>query len=81
MYDPRPYISRGLRRQPFASLHKNEIGLYTREKSWRPKKDWLGRRLESPHSPPSLQLWNTGERFRPSGYTATLVYCAHNTIM
>jgi hypothetical protein len=50
-YDPRPYISRGLRRQSFACPHKNEICPYTREKSWRPKKDWLDRRLESPHSP------------------------------
>jgi hypothetical protein len=33
-YGPRPYISRDPRRQPFASSHKDEIGSYTREKSW-----------------------------------------------
>jgi hypothetical protein len=39
VYGPRPYISRGTRRQPFASLHKVKTGTYTREKSWRPKTD------------------------------------------
>jgi hypothetical protein len=28
-YGPEPYISRGLRRQPFASPHKDETGPYT----------------------------------------------------
>jgi hypothetical protein len=32
-YDPRPYIFCGLRRQPFASPHKDETDPYTREKS------------------------------------------------
>jgi hypothetical protein len=32
-YGPGPYISRGLRRQPFASPHKDETDPYTREKS------------------------------------------------
>jgi hypothetical protein len=27
--------------------------------------------------PPSRQPWSRGERFRPSGYTATLAYWAH----
>jgi hypothetical protein len=38
-YGTGPYISRGPRRQPFATLHKDETGPYTREKSWRPKTD------------------------------------------
>jgi hypothetical protein len=29
IYDPRPYISRGPRRQPFASSHKDETEPYT----------------------------------------------------
>jgi hypothetical protein len=33
-YDPGPFISRGLHRQPLASLHKDETGPYTQEKSW-----------------------------------------------
>jgi hypothetical protein len=33
VYSPWPYISCGLRRQPFASPHEDEIGPYTREKS------------------------------------------------
>jgi hypothetical protein len=33
-YGPRPYISRGSRRQPFANPHKDEIGPYTTGKSW-----------------------------------------------
>jgi hypothetical protein len=32
-YGPGPYISRGLRRQPFASPHKDETDPYTRGKS------------------------------------------------
>jgi hypothetical protein len=32
-YGPGLYISRGPRRQPFASPHKNEIVTYTRKKS------------------------------------------------
>jgi hypothetical protein len=51
MYGRGPYISYGPRRQPFASPHKHETGPYTQEKSWRPKTDWPGRRLGSPHSP------------------------------
>jgi hypothetical protein len=31
--------------------------------------------------PPSRQAWIMGERFQPSGYTATSVYWAHNTSM
>jgi hypothetical protein len=33
VYDIRPYISWGPRRQPFASPHKNEICSYIRKKS------------------------------------------------
>jgi hypothetical protein len=40
-YDPRPYISCGLRRQLFASLHEDETCPYTRKKSWWPKTDRL----------------------------------------
>jgi hypothetical protein len=50
-YGPRPYISRGTDRQPFASPHKEETGPYTREKSWQPKTDWPNCHLGSPHSP------------------------------
>jgi hypothetical protein len=32
MHGHRPYISRGLRREPFASPHEVETGPYTREK-------------------------------------------------
>jgi hypothetical protein len=32
-YGPGPYISRGPRRQPFASPHKDETDPYTQEKS------------------------------------------------
>jgi hypothetical protein len=39
-YGPEPYISRGPRRQHFASLHKDETCPYTREKSWWPEIDW-----------------------------------------
>jgi hypothetical protein len=49
-YGPRPYISRGPRRQPFASPHKDETGPYAWKKSWPPKIDWPGYRLGSPHS-------------------------------
>jgi hypothetical protein len=49
MYGPGPYISHGTHRQPFASLHKDETCPYTREKSWRLKTDWPGRRLGLPH--------------------------------
>jgi hypothetical protein len=38
-YAPGPYTSRGLRRQPFASPHKDKNGPYTQEKSWRLKID------------------------------------------
>jgi hypothetical protein len=38
-YGPRPYISYGPYRQPFASPHKDEIYPYTQKKSWRPKTD------------------------------------------
>jgi hypothetical protein len=31
--------------------------------------------------PPSQQPWSRGERFRPSGCTATFAYWAHNTSM
>jgi hypothetical protein len=31
--------------------------------------------------PPSRHPWSRGERFRPSGDTATLAYWAHNTSM
>jgi hypothetical protein len=51
IYGPEPNISHGPCRQPFASPHKDEIGPYTRGKSWWPKTDWPGRRLGSPHSP------------------------------
>jgi hypothetical protein len=70
-YGPGPYISRGPRRQPFASPHKDETSPNTWEKSWRPKTDWLSRRLGSPHSPPLRQPWCRGERFRPRGAIAT----------
>jgi hypothetical protein len=50
VYGPRPYISHSLRRQPFASPHKDETGPYTREKFSRPKTDWPEHRLGSPHS-------------------------------
>jgi hypothetical protein len=33
VYGPGPYISRGLRRQPFASPHEDETDPYTQEKS------------------------------------------------
>jgi hypothetical protein len=48
---PRPYISHGPRGQSFTSPHEDETDPYIREKSCRPKTDWRGRRLESPHSP------------------------------
>jgi hypothetical protein len=51
VYGPGLYISHGLRRQHFASSHKDEIDPYTREKSWQPKTDWPGRRLGSAYSP------------------------------
>jgi hypothetical protein len=50
-YGSGPYISLGPRSQSFASPHKDETYSYTREKSWRLKRDWPGRRLGSPHSP------------------------------
>jgi hypothetical protein len=81
MYGPGPYISRGLCRQPFTSLHKNEACPYTREKTWRPKTDWPRRHLGSPHSPSLRQPWSRGERFWPSSDTTTSAYWAHNTSM
>jgi hypothetical protein len=79
-YGPRPYISRGPRSPPFASPHKTEACPYTRKKSWQLKTDWPDRCLGSPHSF-SWQPWSRGERFRPSGCTATSVYWAHITSM
>jgi hypothetical protein len=61
-YGPGPYISRGLHRQPCASPHKDETCPYTWDKSWRPKTDWPGRCLGSPHSPLPHDRLRVGER-------------------
>jgi hypothetical protein len=81
-YGPGPYISRGLRRQPSASLHKDETCPYTRKKSW-----WSRtKHAPTPFAshlilPPSRHSWSRGEKLWPSGYTTTLAYSAHNTNM
>jgi hypothetical protein len=49
-YGPRPYISCGPRRQPFAGPHEDETCSYTQKKSWQPKTDWHNHRLGWPYS-------------------------------
>jgi hypothetical protein len=79
VYGHRPYISRDLRRQPFASPHKDE-------KTPTPGRNLSDQRQIGPAvisipliPPPSRQPWSRGERFQPSGGIATSAYWAYNT--
>jgi hypothetical protein len=81
MYGPRPYISCCLRRQPFASPHKTEIAPYTRRSLGNQRQTGPSVVLDHLILPPSRQPWSRGERFWPSGYTATSANWPHITSM
>jgi hypothetical protein len=59
------------------SPHEVKEGPYTRKKSWQPKQTGPTVILGHLTLPPSRRPWSRGERFQPSGYTATSAYWAH----
>jgi hypothetical protein len=59
------------------SPHEVKAGPYTRKKSWQPKQTGPTVILGHLTLPPSRRPWSRGERFQPSGYTATSAYWAH----
>jgi hypothetical protein len=73
-YAPGPYISRGPRRQSFASPHEVETGTYTQKKSWQSKTAGLTVVLDHLIPHPSRQPWSRVERFWPSTYIVISTY-------
>jgi hypothetical protein len=80
-YGPEPYISRGPCGQPFASPHKDETCPYTRGSHGNKRQTVPAVILGHLIPPPSRQPWIRGDRFWPSGDTATSAYWTHNTSM